>query len=80
MLPGHLIVGYWAEVQEFLKKRHGLDGKLAQDGIVDDRSRLDSHGVGDMVYHQDASHVATMIVGAIRQGGFREPATNRQTA
>lgn len=73
MLPSHLIAEFWDEVETLLRKQHDLTEEQARQGIMDYRGRLDYHRVGDMVYHQDAAHVARTIAGAVRQGGFREP-------
>jgi hypothetical protein len=73
MLPGHLIAEFWEEVAELLRKQHDLSEERARQGIAEYRYRLDLHRVGDMVYHENAAHVARTIAGALRQGGFREP-------
>jgi hypothetical protein len=72
MLPGHLIVEYWAEVRRRLLEDRKLPDETARCYIAEYQRRLASHGVGDMIYHTDPEDSAAAIADAIEHG-FREP-------
>jgi predicted DNA-binding protein (UPF0278 family) len=73
MLPSDLIAEYWEEVRDLLQKEHRLSKEEAWRGVVEYRMRLETHQVGDIIYHEDPKYVAKTIAGALAQGGFREP-------
>ncbi len=73
MLPGHLIAEFWLGIEEELEKDHHFSRRDARRGIEEFRQWLDSHQVGEMIYHMNSSDVLAIVAGGIRQGGFFDP-------
>jgi hypothetical protein len=76
--PEHLVVGYWDKVCRLLTEQHGLTEEQARQEILDYRQEMESLGVGDILYHEDATNVAETLAGTFRQGGVRRIAAQRR--
>jgi hypothetical protein len=69
MLPEHLVVEFWAEVEERLRMEHGLAEETARYYITTYQERMKAHGGVDIVYHEDPADVAR----GLSHGGILHP-------
>jgi hypothetical protein len=73
MLPGHLIAQFWHDIQEMLENQYRVSEQEALGGIAEYRTWLDSHQVGDIIYHMNPSEIAEAIASGVRYAREKKP-------
>jgi hypothetical protein len=73
MLPGHLVVNFWMEVEDFLRQQYHLSDEQARCAVVGYRALLDQHRVGDVVYNRGSFGTAEIVAGLWKQGLLNDP-------
>lgn len=67
MLPQPLVEQFWQEVQQLLVKEHSLTRERARQAAAAYRHEVEPKA-GEMLYHQDATEVATTIAAGVGNG------------
>jgi hypothetical protein len=69
MLPQPLIEQYWHEVEQLLQDKHGLSAEKSSKAATAYRNEAEPK-TGEMLYHQDATIVASTIAAGVRNGAL----------
>jgi hypothetical protein len=82
MLPGHLIAQFWHDIKEMLVKQYHLTDVEARGGISEYRMWLESHQVGDIIYHMNRAEIAEAIASGVKHAGTMNaaPASDQEKA